>query len=60
MLLARLYLNAEVYGKSAKYTEAVTYSKKVIDAGYELEDNYAKMFMADNQHCQRDYLRNSL
>jgi len=48
MLLARLYLNAGVYGKDPKYTEAVTYSKKVIDAGYLLEDNYAKMFMADN------------
>ncbi len=48
MLLARLYLNAEVYGKSAKYTEAVTYSKDVIDAGYLLETDYAKMFMADN------------
>jgi len=49
MLLARLYLNAEVYGVSAQYTEAITYSKKVIDAGYTLEDNYAEMFMADNQ-----------
>jgi starch-binding outer membrane protein, SusD/RagB family len=48
MLLARLYLNAEVYGKTAMYTQAVTYSKKVIDAGYTLETNYARMFMADN------------
>ena len=31
MLLARLYLNAEVYGKTAKYTETITYAKKVID-----------------------------
>ena len=52
ILLARLYLNAEVYGKSAKYTEAITYSQKVIDAGYSLEDNYAKMFMADNHTAQ--------
>jgi hypothetical protein len=48
MLLARLYLNAEVYGAGQKYTEAITYSKMVIAAGYELEDNYGKMFMADN------------
>ena len=52
MLLAKLYLNAEVYGKGTKYTEAVTYSKKVIDAGYVLEDNYAKMFMADNHNAK--------
>jgi starch-binding outer membrane protein, SusD/RagB family len=48
MLLARLYLNAEVYGKGAKYTETITWSKKVIDAGYTIEPNYAKLFMADN------------
>jgi hypothetical protein len=49
MLLARLYLNAVVYGKTAKYTECITYAKKVLGAGYVLEDNYGKMFMADNQ-----------
>lgn len=48
MLLSKLYLNAVVYGKSAKYTETITWAKKVLAAGYELEDNYAKMFMADN------------
>ncbi|MBM3420602.1 MAG: RagB/SusD family nutrient uptake outer membrane protein [Bacteroidetes bacterium] len=48
MLLARMYLNAEVYGKGAKYTETITYAKKVIDAGYTLETNYGKLFMADN------------
>jgi len=48
MLLAHLYLNAEVYGKTAKNTEVITYTKKVIASGYQLEDNYAKMFMADN------------
>jgi hypothetical protein len=49
MLLSRLYLNAVVYGKTAKYTEAIIYTKKVITAGYALESNYGKMFMADNQ-----------
>ncbi len=48
MLIAKLYLNAEVYvGKNA-FTDAVTYSKKVIDSGYELEPNYANLFLADN------------
>jgi len=48
MVLAHLYLNAEVYGKGPKYNETVTYASKVIDAGYELEDSYSKMFGADN------------
>ncbi|MDR3226312.1 MAG: RagB/SusD family nutrient uptake outer membrane protein [Prevotellaceae bacterium] len=47
-LLARIYLNAEIYRGSPKYTEAVTYSKKVIDAGYSLKDNYEHLFLADN------------
>lgn len=48
MLLAKLYLNAEVYvGKNA-YADAATYAKKVIDAGYQLESNYANLFLADN------------
>src|SRR5690606_33589853 len=33
-LLSRMYLNANVYTGTAHYTEAVTYSKKIIDAGY--------------------------
>jgi hypothetical protein len=32
-LLARIYLNAGVYTGTARYTEAITYAKKVIDAG---------------------------
>jgi hypothetical protein len=50
MLLSKLYLNAEVYIGTPKYTEAVTYSKKVIDAGYTLEPTYAHLFMADNHN----------
>jgi hypothetical protein len=47
-LLARLYLNAEVYIGQPKYTEAVTYASKVIGAGYQLHSGYSKLFMADN------------
>ncbi|MDR1553072.1 MAG: RagB/SusD family nutrient uptake outer membrane protein [Prevotellaceae bacterium] len=47
-LLARIYLNAEVYKGSPKYTEAITYSKKVIDAGYSLKGKYEDLFLADN------------
>lgn len=49
-LLARMYLNAEVYlgqGKG-RYTDAITYAKKVIDSGYALNPNYSNLFKADN------------
>jgi hypothetical protein len=47
-LLARLYLNAQVYTGTPKYTEAITYSSKVIGAGYQLKTNYKDLFLADN------------
>lgn len=47
-LLARLYLNAKVYTGTARYTDAITYAKKVINAGYSLHPNYSQLFMADN------------
>lgn len=50
-LLARLYLNAEVYTGTARYTDAITYAKKVIDAGYTLHESYPELFMADNNKC---------
>jgi starch-binding outer membrane protein, SusD/RagB family len=47
-LLARLYLNAQVYTGTQRYTDAMTYSKKVIDAGYSLLTNYRWLMLADN------------
>lgn len=47
-LLARLYLNAKVYIGTDRYTDAITYSKKVIDGGYNLVSNYTWLMRADN------------
>ncbi len=47
-LLARLYLNAEVYTGTPHYDSASIYAKKVIDAGYQLAPNYKDLFLADN------------
>jgi hypothetical protein len=47
-LLARVYLNAETYTGTARWTDAITYSKRVIDAGYSLHPNYEHLFWADN------------
>ena len=55
-LLARMYLNAEVYTGTAKYTEAITYSKKVIDAGYSLEPEYQWLFLNDNYLCTNELI----
>jgi hypothetical protein len=47
-LLSRIYLNAQVYTGTARFADAVTYSKKVIDAGYSLIPNYTQLMLADN------------
>lgn len=49
-LLAKLYLNAEVYTGQPKYTECLTFCNKIIAAGYTLEADYQDLFLADNDH----------
>lgn len=49
MLLAKLYLNAEVYTGTARYNEASTYISKVInEGGYALANDFVSIFSADN------------
>ncbi|MEN8187085.1 MAG: RagB/SusD family nutrient uptake outer membrane protein [Bacteroidota bacterium] len=48
MLLAKLYMNAEVYTGTARNTDAMTYISKVINGGYSLHSNYRQLFLADN------------
>ena len=48
MLLAKLYLNAEVYIGQDKYSDCLTYTEKVINAGYSLDEKYQWLFLADN------------
>ena len=52
MLLAKMYLNAEVYTGRQYYTDCITYTKKVIDAGYSLEPDYQHLFTADNDQAE--------
>lgn len=47
-LLAKLYLNASVYIGQEHYTDCITYCKLAIAEGYSLENDYAKLFNADN------------
>ena len=56
MLLARLYLNAEVYTGTAQWQKAAEYARKVVDCGayglYTVQVNgwsaYQQLFMGDN------------
>lgn len=49
MLLAKLYLNAEVYTGQSRYNDALNYAKLVIDEGnYTLDENFVSLFSADN------------
>ena len=49
MLLAHLYLNAEVYTGAAHWTEARMAAERVIGSGhYQLDDDWQDIFLADN------------
>ncbi len=50
MLQAKLYLNAEVYTGTPKYTEALTSINKVIAASYSIDPTYQNVFRADNNN----------
>ena len=60
-LLARLYINAQVYTASpsipgqeattpgpARYTDCITYCNKIINSSFSLDPNYTHLFLADN------------
>lgn len=48
-VLARMYLNAEVYTGTARWEDAKKYADKCIDeGGYKLNDSYVDLFRQDN------------
>lgn len=55
-LLARLYLNANVYTGTPRYNDAATYAKKVIDAGYSLVPQYKNLMVADNNTNTNEFI----
>ena len=57
-LLAKLYLNAEVYTGSARWNDCATILKDLMDDGYSLHTTsagvypaYQELFLADNDRC---------
>ena len=48
-LLSHLYLNAESWTGTQRYTDCATYSEKIINSGaYDLDAKYQDLFLADN------------
>ncbi len=58
MLLAKLYLNAEIYLGTGnnRYTECIAYCNKIIDAGYALHPDYTHLFLADNHALSNEII----
>jgi hypothetical protein len=48
MVLAKMYLNAEVYIGTDRYADCISNCEKIIGGGYSLATNYLHNFMADN------------
>ena len=58
-LLARVYLNAEVYTGTAKWTEAKAACEKIYDLGYALAPTHAELFRGDNgenENVKKEFL----
>lgn len=50
-LLAKMYLNAQVYTGTERYNDCATWCNKIItEGGYTLEPDYGNLFKADNQN----------
>ena len=56
-LLAKLYINWEVYAGSSRYQDVVTVCDDIIgDEKFELDDDYLAMFMPDNGPQIKDFI----
>lgn len=50
-LLAKIFLNAQVYANENRYADCAAYCTKIINAGYTLHPAYRNLFLADNDQC---------
>lgn len=56
-LLCKLYLNAQTYTGTSKYTEAVAMADSVLNGGkFKLDDNYMSVFAPDNGPTVQDII----
>lgn len=55
-LLSRMYLNGKVYTGTEYYTQAITYCKNIISAGYSLENHYSWLMLGDNYKNTNEFI----
>ena len=55
-LLSRMYLNAKIYTGQDHYSDAITYSNKIINAGYTLESKYEWLMLGDNNLNTNEFI----
>lgn len=55
-LLSRMYLNGKVYTGNEYFTQAITYCKNIIAAGYSLENKYSWLMLADNHLNTNEFI----
>ncbi len=48
MILAKIYLNAQVYIGEDRYTDCITQCDQILSSGYSLANEYEHNFLADN------------
>lgn len=56
MVLAKMYLNAEVYIGTDRYTDCIAMCENIMNAGYTLHDSYAELFLADNHRLRNEII----
>lgn len=56
-LLSRIYLNAQIYTGTARYTDCIAQCNNIINSGkYSLHNNYRNLFLADNNSYRDEIL----
>lgn len=56
MILAKLYLNAEVYTGKAEWKKCADMCESIMGMGYKLHADYADLFCADNNKCSEEIM----
>lgn len=56
-LLSRMYLNAQVFTGTQRYSDCITYANKIISSNiYSLHPSYQELFLADNSNYKDEVI----